>query len=75
MGKTGRLVVFNHLTLDGVIHAPARPDEDRRGGFAHGGWAAPRMAGSTSRRGRWKSHLPGSTPRPSKRRKRSRRSG
>jgi dihydrofolate reductase len=40
----GKLVVFNHLSLDGVIQAPARPDEDRRGGFAHGGWAAPRMA-------------------------------
>jgi dihydrofolate reductase len=23
-----------------VIHAPGRPDEDRRGGFEHGGWAA-----------------------------------
>jgi dihydrofolate reductase len=39
----GRLVVFNHITLDGVMQAPATPDEDRRGGFAHGGWAAPRM--------------------------------
>ena len=43
MLKMGRLVVFNHLTLDGVMQAPARPDEDRRGGFAHGGWAASRM--------------------------------
>jgi dihydrofolate reductase len=39
----GKVVVFNHLTLDGVMQAPAGPDEDRRGGFAHGGWAAPRM--------------------------------
>jgi dihydrofolate reductase len=39
----GRVVVFNHLTLDGVMQAPGRPDEDRRGGFEHGGWAAPRM--------------------------------
>jgi dihydrofolate reductase len=31
--------VFNHLTLDGVMQAAGRPDEDRRGGFAHGGWA------------------------------------
>ena len=37
-----RIVVFNHLTLDGVMQAPGRPDEDRRGGFAHGGWARPR---------------------------------
>jgi dihydrofolate reductase len=35
-----RIVVNNHITLDGVMQAPARPDEDRRGGFAHGGWAA-----------------------------------
>lgn len=26
------------ITLDGVMQAPARPDEDRRGGFEHGGW-------------------------------------
>jgi dihydrofolate reductase len=35
----GKLVVFNSVTLDGVMQAPARPDEDRRGGFEHGGWA------------------------------------
>jgi dihydrofolate reductase len=35
----GRIVVFNHLTLDGVMQAPGRPDEDLRGGFEHGGWA------------------------------------
>jgi dihydrofolate reductase len=35
-----RVVVFNHLTLDGVMQAPGRPDEDRRDGFRHGGWAA-----------------------------------
>jgi dihydrofolate reductase len=36
-----RVVVTNHLTLDGVMQAPGRPDEDRRGGFEHGGWATP----------------------------------
>jgi len=36
-----RIVVTNHVTLDGVMQAPGRPDEDRRGGFAHGGWAQP----------------------------------
>ena len=35
-----RLVVLNHVSLDGVMQAPASPDEDRRGGFGHGGWAA-----------------------------------
>ena len=32
--------VVNHITLDGVMQAPADPDEDRRGGFEHGGWAS-----------------------------------
>jgi dihydrofolate reductase len=35
------LTVINHVTLDGVMQAPGRPDEDPRGGFAHGGWAIP----------------------------------
>jgi dihydrofolate reductase len=37
-----KIVVINHLTLDGVMQAPGRPDEDPRGGFEHGGWAIPR---------------------------------
>jgi dihydrofolate reductase len=36
----GRIVAIEHISLDGVIQAPARADEDRRGGFALGGWAA-----------------------------------
>jgi dihydrofolate reductase len=36
-----RIVVINHVTLDGVMQAPGRPDEDTRGGFCHGGWAIP----------------------------------
>lgn len=36
-----RIVVINHVTLDGVMQAPGRPDEDTRGGFTHGGWAEP----------------------------------
>jgi dihydrofolate reductase len=35
------ILVFTSLTLDGVMQAPGRPDEDSRGGFAHGGWAQP----------------------------------
>jgi dihydrofolate reductase len=34
-----RIVAFESVTLDGVMQAPGRPDEDTRGGFAHGGWA------------------------------------
>jgi dihydrofolate reductase len=29
------------MSLDGVIQAPGRPDEDTRGGFDRGGWAMP----------------------------------
>jgi dihydrofolate reductase len=35
------VIVTNHVTLDGVMQSPAHPDEDRRGGFEHGGWAPP----------------------------------
>jgi dihydrofolate reductase len=31
--------VFMSVSLDGVMQAPARPDEDTRGGFSRGGWA------------------------------------
>ncbi len=34
-----KIVVFNSVTLDGVMQSPARPDEDTRGGFQYGGWA------------------------------------
>ena len=36
-----KVVVFTSLTLDGVMQAPGRPDEDTRDGFEHGGWALP----------------------------------
>ena len=39
-----KVVVFTNLSLDGVMQAPGRPDEDRRGGFEHGGWGAPYAA-------------------------------
>lgn len=36
--EVGRIVVMNHVTLDGVMQGPGRPDEDTRGGFVHSGW-------------------------------------
>lgn len=35
------LVAVESVTLDGVMQAPGRPDEDVRDGFEHGGWAVP----------------------------------
>jgi dihydrofolate reductase len=32
---------ISFVTLDGVVQAPARPDEDTRDGFGYGGWAGP----------------------------------
>src|SRR5262245_2374077 len=37
----GDVVAFESISLDGVMQAPGRPDEDRRGGFERGGWALP----------------------------------
>ncbi len=36
-----KVIVVNNVTLDGVMQGPARPDEDTRGGFTHGGWGIP----------------------------------
>lgn len=33
--------IIEHISLDGVVQAPGGADEDRDGGFAHGGWAMP----------------------------------
>jgi len=36
-----KVIVLEHISLDGVIQAPGGPDEDTSGGFAHGGWIVP----------------------------------
>ncbi len=36
-----RIIVLEHISLDGVIQAPGGPEEDNSGGFAYGGWTAP----------------------------------
>jgi dihydrofolate reductase len=36
-----KLAVIEFVTLDGVMQSLGSPDEDRDGGFEHGGWSAP----------------------------------
>lgn len=36
-----KIIVLEHITLDGVIQAPGGADEDPSGGFAYGGWIGP----------------------------------
>ena len=36
-----KVMVLEHISLDGVIQAPGGPEEDTSGGFAYGGWIAP----------------------------------
>ena len=38
------LTAVEFLSLDGVMQAPGRPDEDPRGGFERGGWASEALA-------------------------------
>jgi dihydrofolate reductase len=49
-----RVVVVNHMSLDGVVQGPGRPEEDPRDGFRHGGWAQlgndPAMSNAMSER-------------------------
>ena len=36
-----KIIVLEFITLDGVMQAGGRPDEDLSDGFKYGGWAAP----------------------------------
>jgi dihydrofolate reductase len=36
-----KLIVSEFISMDGVIQAPGGKDEDRDGGFEHGGWTMP----------------------------------
>src|SRR5262249_37736529 len=40
-GTAMRVVAYEFMSLDGVVQAPGGADEDRDGGFAHGGWSMP----------------------------------
>src|SRR4029450_8395632 len=40
-GLMRKLIVSEFVTMDGVIQAPGGKDEDRDGGFEHGGWTQP----------------------------------
>ncbi len=48
-----KVIVLEHISLDGVIQAPGGANEDTSGGFAYGGWIAPysdAMLGTALRR-------------------------
>jgi dihydrofolate reductase len=36
-----KIIVLEHISIDGVIQAPGGREEDRSDGFAYGGWIAP----------------------------------
>lgn len=43
-----RIISSTFVSLDGIMQAPGGPDEDRSGGFAHGGWTEPLVDASVS---------------------------
>jgi dihydrofolate reductase len=39
--KMRKIIVLEHISMDGIIQSPGGADEDTSGGFSHGGWIAP----------------------------------
>jgi hypothetical protein len=51
-----KIIVLEHISLDGVIQGPGGPEEDTSGGFAYGGWSAPfddEILGAAPSKRRW----------------------
>jgi dihydrofolate reductase len=42
-----KVILGAFVSLDGVMQAPGGPEEDRRGGFAYGGWVFPHWDADT----------------------------
>jgi dihydrofolate reductase len=36
-----KIIVLEHISMDGIIQAPGGPEEDPSNGFKYGGWTAP----------------------------------
>ena len=53
-----KLIVSEFVTLDGVMQAPGGKDEDRDGGFEHGGWTRPTGTTTSARLRRADAGLP-----------------
>ena len=59
------IVVQAFITRDGVVQSAGRPDEDREGGFEHGGWQDRYNLGAIGEIvGEWESRTDGAAARP-----------
>jgi dihydrofolate reductase len=46
-----KIIVLSFISLDGVMQAPGRPEEDTSNDFIHGGWVAPYFTASDNEAG------------------------